>query len=143
MSTRAVSRSRTIQASPEAIFAILSSPAGHTRIDGSDTVRGAMEGPDPLALGDRFRMDMKMGVPYKIWSKVVEFEQDRLIAWAHKGKHRWRFELEPVGEATLVTQTFDWSTAVIPKAIELMGYPEKHPAAMEATLARLAVEVES
>ncbi|MEZ5244063.1 MAG: SRPBCC family protein [Acidimicrobiales bacterium] len=142
MTSRSVSRSRLIHASPEAIFAIVSSPAGHVRIDGSGSLRDSIEGPDHLTLGDKFRMDMKMGVPYKMWSTVVEFEQDRLIAWAHFGKHRWRFELEPVGDSTMVTHTFDWSTARSPKFIELMGYPKKHPANLEATLERLAAVVE-
>ena len=114
MSDRTVSRSRVINASPEAIFAVLSSPAGHQRIDGSGTVRGAIEGPDPLTLGDRFRMNMRMGVPYKMWSEVKEYEENQLIAWAHFGKHRWRFELEAVDGGTKVTHTFDWSTAISP-----------------------------
>jgi len=143
MTSRSVSRSRLIHASPEAIFSIVSSPAGHVQIDGSGSVRENIEGPDQLTLGDRFRMDMKMGVPYKMWSTVVEFEQDRLIAWAHVGKHRWRFELEPEGDATMVTHTFDWSTAISPKFIEIMGYPKKHPANLEATLERLASAVEA
>jgi len=142
MTSRSVSRSRLIHASPEAIFSIVSSPAGHVQIDGSGSVRENIEGPDQLTLGDRFRMDMKMGVPYKMWSTVVEFEQDRLIAWAHVGKHRWRFELDPEGDATMVTHTFDWSTAISPKFIEIMGYPKKHPANLEATLERLASVVE-
>lgn len=142
MSKRSVSRSRLIEASPEAIFAIVSSPAGHVQIDGSGSVRDNIDGPDQLTLGSKFRMDMKIGVPYKMWSTVVEFEQDRLIAWAHFGKHRWRFELEPEGDATRVTHTFDWSTAISPRFIELMGYPKKHPANLEATLERLAEVVE-
>ena len=88
---------------------------------------------------------MKMGpLPYRISSKVVEFDEGMLIAWAHMGKHRWRYELEPIdnGAATKVTETFDWSTAVFPKAIELAGYAEKHPISMEATLERLAALVE-
>lgn len=143
MSDRSVSRCRVINASPEAIFAIVSSPSGHLRIDGSGTVRGAIEGPDPLTLGDRFRMDMKMGVPYKMWSTVVEYDENQLIAWAHFGKHRWRFELEPVDGGTKVTHTFDWSTAISPKFIVLMGYPKKHPANLEGTLERLAEVVEA
>ena len=142
MNERQVSVSRVIDASPEAIFAILASPAGHQRIDGSGTVRGAIEGPDPLTLGDRFRMNMRMGVPYKMWSEVKEYDENRLIAWAHFGKHRWRFELEPVDGGTEVTHTFDWSTAISPKFIELMRYPKTHPANMEKTLERLAAEVE-
>lgn len=143
MTDRVVSVSRVVQASPEEIFALLASPAGHARIDGSGTVRDAIEGPEKLELGSRFRMDMKMGVPYKMWSTVVEYEENRLITWAHFGKHRWRWELEPVDGGTEVTHSFDWSTARSPRFIEMMGYPKKHPANMEGTLERLAAEVES
>jgi hypothetical protein len=84
-------------------------------------------------------MKMRMGLPYRIGSTVVELEEDRRIAWAHLGKHRWRYVLEPAadGTGTLVTETFDWSTARSPKFIELMGYPKKHPQAMAKTLERL------
>ena len=137
MSERQVSVSRVIPAPAEKIFDILASPAGHAEMDGSGTVKAAMSGPERLELGSKFRMDMKQGLPYKISSTVVEFEENRLIAWAHLGKHRWRFELEPVDGGTRVTETFDWSTALVPKAIELAGFPKKHPAGMEKTLARL------
>jgi uncharacterized protein YndB with AHSA1/START domain len=137
MTERQVSVSRVIPAPAEKIFDVLASPAGHADMDGSGSVRAAVSGPERLELGSKFRMDMKLGVPYKISSTVVEFEENRLIAWAHLGKHRWRFELEPVEAGTRVTETFDWSTALVPKAIELMGYPEKHPAGMERTLERL------
>lgn len=142
MATRAVSRSRVINASPEEIFAIVSSPAGHVQIDGSGTVRNDIDGPDKLVLGSQFSMGMKMGLAYKTKSTVKEYEENHLISWAHFGGHRWRFELEPVGEGTLVTHTFDWSTAKSPRFIELMGYPKKHPANLEATLERLASVVE-
>ena len=69
---------------------------------------------------------------------MVEYEEGRRIAWQHFGKHRWRYELEPVEGGTRVTETFDWSTARVPKAIELMGYPAKHVPNMEKTLERLA-----
>lgn len=139
MSDRSVSVSRVIAAPPEKIFDVLATPSGHAVIDGSGTVKGEQVGPDRLTkVGDRFGMKMKMyGLPYKMSSNVVEFEENRLIAWAHFGGHRWRYELEPVEEGTRVTETFDWSTAKAPKFIELMGYPDKHPAAMEKTLERL------
>ena len=142
MSERSVSVSRVIDASPEEIFAIVASPAGHLKMDGSDTVKGVIDGPERLEMGSRFRMNMKMGLPYKMWSTVREYEENRLIAWAHVGKHRWRFELEPVDGGTKVTETFDWSTSISPRFIEMMGYPKKHPANMEATLFRLAGLVE-
>ena len=142
MAERVVSRSRVIKAPVTKIFAVVASPAGHVEIDGSGTVRGAIEGPDRLEMGSRFRMNMKMGVPYRIWSTVIEYEQDRRIAWAHLGKHRWRFELEPVGDdATMVTHSFDWSASIAPRVIELMGYPRKHPANLDKTLERLEIVV--
>jgi uncharacterized protein YndB with AHSA1/START domain len=136
--TRQVSVSRTIAASPEAIFAVLADPTKHPVIDGSRTVQAARERePQRLELGSRFGMDMKIGLPYRIKNTVVEYERDRLIAWRHWGGHRWRYRLEPVEGGTEVTETFDWSTALVPRAIELAGYPKRHPAAMAKTLERL------
>jgi len=139
--------SRVIHASPDAIFDVLTDPARHGEIDGSGMVQNARGESNRLALGSTFGMDMKFAgfLPYRISNTVVEFEENRLIAWQHFGKHRWRYELEPVdgGAATRVTESFDWSTAVVPKAIELMGYPKQHPKNMEATLERLATLVES
>lgn len=139
MSDRSVSVSRVIDAPPAAIFDLLAAPSGHAVIDGSGSVKGEQTGPEPLTkVGDRFGMKMKLyGLPYRISNTVMEFEENRLIAWAHLGGHRWRYELEPVEGGTRVTETFDWSTAKAPKFIELMGYPKKHPAAMERTLERL------
>lgn len=135
---RRVSVSRVIAASPEAIFAVLCDPTMHAAMDGSGTVRGNRKTDTPkLELGSRFRMDMKIGVPYRITSKVVEYDENRLIAWAHLGRHRWRYELETVEGGTEVTETFDWSTSISPRYIELMRYPEKHPESMERTLERL------
>lgn len=135
-----VSVSKTIAATPQEIFAVLSNTAGHVAIDGSGTVRATLDAVD-LTLGTKFGMKMKMGVPYRMKSKVVEFEQDQLIAWCHFGKHRWRYQLEETDDGTTVTETFDWSTALFPKGIELMGYPKSHPANMTKTLDRLETEV--
>ena len=68
---------------------------------------------------------------------MVEYEENRLIAWQHFGKHRWRYELEPVEGGTEVTETFDWSTSTSPKALELAGYPERHLGNIERSLERL------
>ena len=145
MAEQMVSVTREIKASPEVIFELLADPARHADFDGSGMLQQVRGNPGRLGIDSRFRMDMKMGpLPYRISSKVVEFDEGTLIAWAHMGKHRWRYELEPIdnGAATKVTETFDWSTAVFPKAIELAGYAEKHPVSMEATLERLAALVE-
>jgi uncharacterized protein YndB with AHSA1/START domain len=134
---RQVSVSRVIAAPPEKIFGVLTDPALHAVIDGSGTVKAARSTTEPLTLGSKFGMSMKMGVPYRIRNTVVEYEPDRLIAWRHLGRHRWRYELEPVEGGTRVTETFDWSTALAPWAIERAGYPTSHIPIMEKTLERL------
>lgn len=136
---RRVSGSRVVNATPEQIFDLLADPARHGEIDGSGMVQQARGDATRLEMGTTFGMDMKMGpLPYRISNTVVEFEENRLIAWEHFGKHRWRYELEPVEGGTRVTETFDYSTARSSKGIELMGYPKKHCANIDATLERLA-----
>ena len=135
---QSVSVSRLIDAPAQVIFDVLTDPARHAEIDGSGTVRGAKVGTTQrLQMGSKFGMKMKFGVPYDIRSTVVEYEENALIAWAHFGNHRWRYQLEPVDGATMVTETFDWSTSRAPFMIELMGYPKKHVPSMEKTLERL------
>lgn len=136
---RQVSGSRVVAATPDQIFDILTDPARHGEVDGSGMVQQARGDSRRLEMGSKFGMDMKMGpLPYRVSNTVVEFDENRLIAWQHLGKHRWRYELEPVDGGTRVTETFDYSTAVSPKGIELMGYPTKHCANIDATLERLA-----
>jgi uncharacterized protein YndB with AHSA1/START domain len=135
--TRQVSVSRVIPAPPEALFAIVADANRHADFDGSDSVKAAVGDPEPLVLGSKFGMNMRIGLPYRIQNEVVEYEKGRLIAWQHFGRHRWRYEFEPVDGGTKVTETFDWSTARSPWFIELMGYPKKHPANMDKTLERL------
>lgn len=135
---RKVSVSRVIPAPPADVFAVLDDPSMHPRIDGSGTVRKSRQPRRHLRLGDSFSMDMRMGVPYPMRSKVVEYTEDRVIAWAHFGGHRWRYLLEPTEGGTLVTEEFDWSTARSAWLVEKLGFPRKHPEAMRETLDRLA-----
>ena len=145
MVARRTTASRRIEASPEQIFDVLADPSKHALFDGSDMVNNSAGGSaERLALGSKFAMNMTFKVlPYRIGNTVVEFDENRLIAWEHFGKHRWRYELEAVDDATLVTETFDWSTSRIPKAIEVGGYPKAHLGNIERTLERLAELVES
>ncbi len=138
---REVSVSRVIAAPPEAIFAVLADPAQHQVIDGSGSVKQPRGNPERLTLGSKFAMDMRIGLPYRITNEVVEYDENRVIAWRHFGKHRWRYELEPVDGGTRVTETFDWSSARSPRFIELMGWPDRHPPNMEKTLERLEAHV--
>lgn len=114
----AVSVQRLIPAPPEPIFDLLADPSGHSRIDGGGSVTGARSGGRRLGLGDRFGMDMKIGLPYSTSNTVVEFEENRRIAWQTLAGGRlkgliggriWRYELEPVDGGTLVTETWDIS----------------------------------
>jgi len=139
MAERKVSRTRTVATSPERIFELLADPAQHALIDGSGSVRAARPGgPHRLALGSKFAMDMRIGAPYRVQNTVVEFEENRLIAWRHFNGHRWRWELSPAGEGkTTVTETFDWSTARLPFLIDLSPFPRRNRAGIDKTLARL------
>lgn len=138
--TRQVSVTRRIPASAPEIFALLTDPDKHPILDGSGTVRGARGGnPERLALGSRFAMDMKLGAKYRITNKVVEFEQDRLIAWRHFYGHRWRWELAPGDDGTTdVTETFDWAPARLPFVFDRSPIPRKNEAAIRNSLERLA-----
>src|SRR5690349_13007125 len=109
-------------------------------IDGSGSVRAPRPGaPDRLVLGSEFGMDMKIGLAYRIENTVVEFEENRLIAWRHFNGHRWRWQLTPLTDSTTeVTETFDWSTARLPLLLDLSPVPRRNKAAMERSLNRLA-----
>jgi uncharacterized protein YndB with AHSA1/START domain len=137
---RRISLSRTVDAPAGRIFDLLADPARHPELDGSGSVRASLgKGPCRLSLGARFGMRMRLGVPYTILNTVVEFEEARLIAWRHFAGHRWRWQLADLGDGrTEVTETFDWSTARSPRAIELLGFPARNRRGIEATLDRLA-----
>ena len=121
-----VSATGIVPATPAAVFDFLRRPANHSELSGDGTVKGSRTGDEELSMDSRFGMKMKVGVPYRVSSKVVEFEQDRLIAWCHFGGHRWRWELAPAEGGTQVTETFDMSTAKFPPALRLAGYPKRH-----------------
>jgi uncharacterized protein YndB with AHSA1/START domain len=134
-----VSATTVVEATPEAVFDFLRRPANHAAVSGDQTVKGTVKGPDALSLDDRFGMSMRMGVPYRMTSKVVEFEQDRRIAWCHMAGHRWRWEIEPEEDGrSKVTETFDLSTARLPFALRLVGYPKGHEKNVTASVANVA-----
>lgn len=142
-SEKVLSVERVIRAAPAQIFDLLADPNQHARFDGSDTVKAARDNPPRLSLGAQFSMKMQMGVPYRITNTVVEFEDDRVIAWQHFARNVWRYQLDPVDGGTRVTETFDWSNGRSPKIVEVLGFPERNRKGMEATLERLAYLVES
>src|SRR4051794_4492185 len=83
-STDVVSVERLIPAPAEKIFDLLADPARHCDIDGSGTVRAAKTGSERLGLGSKFGMSMKAGFSYSMVSEVIEFDENRCIAWQSK-----------------------------------------------------------
>ena len=117
-----VSVERFIPAAPGLIFEILADPRQHSKIDGSGSVKAAkVSAPSRLSKGSKFTMDMKILVPYKMTNTVVEFEENRRIAWQHFGGHIWRYILEPVDGGTKVTEQFDYIGSKSALMLKLRG----------------------
>jgi uncharacterized protein YndB with AHSA1/START domain len=135
-SSRSISVTRMIAATPSRIFDLLADPRQHVRFDGSGSVDSVKSAPPRLALGSTFSMHMKLGLGYVTRNRVVAFEENRTIAWHHFAQFIWRFDLEDVDGGTLVTESFNydrpWAFTII-----ALGFPERNRAAMEATLQRL------
>jgi uncharacterized protein YndB with AHSA1/START domain len=147
MSADVVSVQRVIPAPADKIFALLADPHRHRDFDGSGTVREAKNVPDALKLGSTFGMNMRLGVPYSMVSKVIEYDENRRLAWQTvppvrftdklAGGRIWRYELEPVEGGTLVTESWDIShEAVFTKPIVKQA-AEQTRKNMEATLERI------
>ncbi|MGV9311239.1 SRPBCC family protein [Streptomyces sp. NPDC003691] len=129
-----VSRQVVVGAPPAVIFALLAAPGEHAGLDGSGEVQGVVEGPVRLEQGAVFRMRMK---GYTTTNTVVEFEQDALIAWRHRGRHVWRWELRAVPGGTEVTETFDYTAKRARRLVELAGFPRRAGTAIDRTLGAL------
>ena len=141
------SAERVISATPEAIFALLADPSRHQEIDGSGSVHEAKVSTARVKLGDEFGMAMKRGVPYSTTNTVVEFEDDRRIAWKTCSKNFvgnflggpiWRYELEPVEGGTRVREIWDISETKAEKPLLRLGLVHKDVRkSMEKTLDKL------
>lgn len=122
MDGNVVTVERTIQATPERIFAMLADATRHPAFDGSGTVR-SVSGPDagrqPLRKGSVFGMSMRNGLSYSTLNTVVEYEQDARIAWQTTGagllRHViggriWRYELKTVQDKLIKRSSMPAST---------------------------------
>lgn len=122
---RIVSAQIEIDAPPEVIFDILIQPRRHREFDGSQSVQAVIEGPERLSLGATFKMKMKIGFNYWVTNKVIAFEPNRLITWAHLLGNQWTYELTPLdGNRTLVRETNNvraagWKASLSPAARKL------------------------
>ena len=103
--------------------------------------------PRRLALGVTFGMGMKMVMRYSTVNQVVEFEQDRCIAWqtgptGSWGRFLaggiWRYRLDPAEGGTRVVESWD-ITPDHQRVLLKLGdiYSGKTRRDMERTLARL------
>lgn len=135
-----VSRSIVVDAPASEIFDVLVHPGRHHEIDGSGTVRDAAGDEARMVQGETFTVRMKMfGVPYRITSTATEVVPDRVVEWQHPGKHRWRYDFEPIGpDRTRVTETWDYRDSPAARVFELIGYPKRNASGIESTLVRLA-----
>lgn len=145
MADKVISVERVINAKPQEIFDLLADPNMHPVLDGSGTVKkAASNNPERLSLGAKFGMDMRIGAPYKIRNKVVEFEEGKLIAWCHPARNIWRYQLEPTDGGTRVRESFDWSKARSPGLfLKVSGFLKRNRAGMEKTLENLERHFES
>lgn len=114
---------RTIAASPAAIFAVLVDPSRHQNTEPTDWVRDAVDTTTPItAAGQIFAMNMfldRAGGDYVTYNLVNTFDEDRAIGWMpgvldDAGNHSpggwfWRYDLVPNAGGTDVTLTYDWS----------------------------------
>ena len=138
---------RLIASPPEPIFELLAHAERHRDIDGSGSVRDARKtNGERLALGSRFGMSMKIGVPYSMVSTVVEFEEGRRIAWQTRGPgplgkfvagRIWRYELEPAEGGTLVRESWDITQESPVSKLAVRRMAEMTRKNMAATLERI------
>jgi hypothetical protein len=138
MDTQRVSASTTIQAAPEAVFAVLADPSTHADIDGTGWVRESLDGDRITAAGQVFRMAMHHenhpDKDYQMANRVEVFDEPRAIAWQPGteasetgdlsfGGWIWRYDIEASGPSrTKVTLTYDWS-AVPPQLRDYIQFP--------------------
>lgn len=132
-----VTRSAVVAAPPPVLFALLADAREHVALDGSGTVVEILGAPDRLSLGAEFSVRMKAGARYTTHNVVVEFEPDARIAWRHRARHIWRWELAAVPGGTCVTESWDGRAKRAPGLVAAIGMPRGAGRAIDATLAAL------
>jgi len=135
---------RVIKASASEIFAIVSDPKGHVRIDASGSLMGSV-GEPVSKVGDTFVVhmdrealhDFDLGL-YDMTVTITAFEQDRRIEWrpSLSWAHLYGYRLEPTDGGTEVTLYCDW-TAVDQEWKDSGVFPVISEGTLRATLAIL------
>ncbi len=156
MSDQRYEVTRTIAASPEAVFAVLSDPSRHHDTEPGDWVRDAVA-PEPItAAGQIFAMNMyltQIGGDYVTHNLVNVFDRNRAIGWLtgrldDEGNHVpggwfWRYDLVANGDGTDVTLTYDWTDTPQEFRDQVGGMPPFPADYLAASLAALERTVKS
>lgn len=153
MEAERVTASTTIEATPEAVFAVLADPSAHADIDGTGWVRESLDSDRITAAGQVFRMAMHHehhpDKDYEIANRVEVFDEPLAIAWQPGtespetgelsfGGWVWRYDLEAAGPSrTTVTLTYDWS-AVPAHVREYLQFPPFAPDHLDNSLQHLS-----
>jgi uncharacterized protein YndB with AHSA1/START domain len=142
---------RTIDASADAIFDVLSNPKRHVELDGSGFIRSDERTNRIQAVGDVFTMNMSRpaeGREYQTDNHVTGFDHNKLLVWqtapagAEPPGWEWVWRLEAQGpDQTLVTHTYDWSKVTDKAVLEKAKFPLVTRPQLEDTLGRLAAAV--
>lgn len=154
MDADTVSVERVVKAPPDKIFALLADAGKHASFDGSESVNHAAQQSVPLSKGAKFSMAMRgrketLFIPYRSTNTVIEYEQDRRIAWQTVafggliGGRIWRYELAPVEGGTVVRESWDVSQDKQKRMITSGSMPAQTESGMRATLQRIAELLES
>jgi uncharacterized protein YndB with AHSA1/START domain len=152
MSAERVSATRRIAAPAAAIYAIVSDPAGHVRIDGSGMLDAAPDARPVTAVGDTFDMEMDRTplndipglVKYKVRNTVTRIEPDRLVEWTIGAPdqpplgHVYGWQLDPVDDDhTDVTNYCDWTNIVDELRARNRTWPIVPVSMLEESVAKL------
>lgn len=142
--------SRTIDASTDAVFDILTLPARHREFDGSGMVRADEKSQRIQQVGDVFAMNMhneRMG-DYRMHNHVHAYAENKLVGWQPASDQRpdepfgwqWVYELEAQDSGTTtVTLTYDWSSVTNQKLLQ--NLPAVSEEQLEESLNLLAAAV--
>ncbi len=152
MTEESVSATRTIDAPPGAVFAVLADPGTHASIDGTGWVCESLEHEPLTAVGQIFWMAMyhpnHPDGGYRTANRLDVVDRPKAIGWATGydpgngilkfGGWTWRYDLRAAGPGrTDVTLTYDWSAAT-DEARGLIDFPPFPPDHLSNSLDHLA-----
>ncbi len=146
------SESVEIERDPATVFAAI---VDVTRIgEWSPECIGArwIDGATGPAVGAKFAGDNRLelaGIPVKKWtttSEVTEYVADRVFEFSAEGYTTWRYELEPTGTGTRVTESYDYTSQPGTQTFvyeKLLRRPAAMNKGMRRTLDRIKASVEA